>query len=798
MLRREDDHLLRGCGCYLDDVPEPDGTLHLAFVRSTRAHARLGAVETGAAAALPGVVAVETGAAAALPGVVAVVAGGEAAGLAKPIWADYDVAGFKPTAWPAVATERVRYVGEIVAAVLAESPYIAEDALDLVTVEYEALPAVVRAEDAIAPGAPVVHEAIGGNVLFHNEFKTPGVDAVFAAAEHVFGETFHSSRVAAVAMEPRGCLAAYDRGTGALTFWSSTQIPHMLRQALAEHLDWPDTKVRVIAPDVGGGFGMKAHIYPEELLCAALARKFGRAVKWVQDRADDLLTSTQARDHVFALEVAVTGDGVLCAMRARIVVNVGAYAAAPFGSALDAGGGALMIPGPYSLAHYAFEAVAVATHTCPAGAYRGVAQPSVFFAVEGMLDRVARALGIDPAEVRRRNLIKPDELPYVNVMGTRYDTGSYVESLRRALELADYDSFRRNQPASRQVAGVYRGIGIACTTEFTGTGASRYRARGIRRIPGFEGASVKVEPGGKAVAYVSQATQGQGHLTSFAQIAAERLGLDIDDVMVVEGDTGLTPYGSGAWASRGAVAGGGAVLRAADRVRDKMLRLAADVLEVSPADLEVRGGRISLRGSPRIGVSVRQIASIAHAADDRALPQGETYGLEATDYYDPPVPSITNAVHVCCVAVDGATGLVTVERYVVVHDCGRIINPLIVEGQIHGGVAQGLGQALMERIVHGADGQLLTGHLMDYVVPTARDIPEMEIAHIETPSLDTAGGFKGSGESGVIAAVPAIAGAVGDALAGLGVTVNRLPLSPEYVLSLIEGSGLKDVNGAPA
>ena len=732
--------------------------------------------------------AIDATAAVALPGVAAAITAAEVAGLVKPMRADYDQAGFAPTDWPAIATTKVRHVGEIVAVVLATDPYVAEDAAAQINVDYEPLPAVVEIDDALAPDAPKVHDTIDENVFYRGSFKTDGFDTVFDAADFVVAEEFRSARIAAVPIEPRGCIAQYDPGLGSLVLWLSSQIPHIVRTALSELLDLPETGIRVIAPDVGGGFGMKGFLYPEELLACALARKLGRAMKWTGDRLEDLLASVQARDHIDKAELAVNKDGVIQALRVNFLVNVGAYAAFPFGSAIEAGGAALMMPGPYRLSHYCYEAAAVATNICPAGAYRGVGQPAACFAMEGLMDRAARELGIDRAELRRRNILQASEFPYVNVMGVRYDTGSYAECLDRALEIVGYENYRRHQPASREADGICRGIGIACVTEHTAQGAGRYRARGMRRMPGFDGAVVKLEPDGSAVAYLSQATQGQGHLTTFAQIVADQLGLDIDDVTVVEGDTTLTPYGSGTIASRAAVVAGGAVVRASNRVRDKMLRIAGHVLEVGPEDLEMAAGAIRVRGAIQLRIGVREIAAIAHSIDNRSLPDGESYGLEATDYYDPPHTSITNATHVACVAVDSATGLVTLERYVVVHDCGRMINPMVVEGQIRGGIVQGVGQALTEQVIHDRDGQMLTANLMDYALPTALDVPGMDVTHIETPSLDTVGGFKGVGEGGTIGAVPAVANAVADALAGIGASVNRLPLKPDYILGLI-GAG---------
>ena len=772
VLRSEDDRLLRGFGKFLDDIAEPPGTLHLAFVRSPIAHADIKSVNTHEAEALAGVAGVVTGT--------------DMAGLIKPMRADYDQPGFAPTDWPALATGKVRYVGEIVAVVLAEDPYIAETAIDLVEVEYEGLPTLTTVEEALAPDAQLVHQEAPGNVYYHDEFKTEGFEEVFEAADHVFREDFDSTRIAAVSIEPRGCMAEYDRGGDSMVFWASHQMPHLLRDGLAELLDWPHANIKVTAPDVGGGFGMKAYIYPEDLLTAALARKFRCTTKWICDRREDFLASVHARDHFFDVEIAVSKEGILQALRAQIRVNSGAYSSYPIGTAVEAGGGALMLLGPYRLAHYAYETKSVATHLCPAGAYRGVSMPSACFATEVLMDRAAHELGLDPAEIRRRNLLTQGDYPYVNAVGTRHDSGTFVEQMERALELIDYVEYRRSQPPSRIENGTYRGIGMATMTEYTGQGAAGYRKRGMHRIPGFDGATVKIDPNGKAIAYISQATQGQGHLTAFGQIAAEQLGIPFEDVTVVQGDTELTPYGMGTGASRGAVAGGGAVLCAANKVREKMLRIAGHLLEVSAEDLELEEGKIFVRGAPKLSISIDEIATVAHSADERALPEGENYGLHATEYYDPPQPSISGAFHIACVAIEQASGLIKIERHVMVHDCGRIINPLIVEGQMHGAFVQGMGQALMEAIIYEKDGQLLTAHLMDYLLPTTLDVPEVLLDHFETPSRDTVGGFKGVGEGGTTAALPAIANAVADALSSVRANVHRLPLTPAYIFELIE------------
>lgn len=773
--RKEDLRLLRGMGTYTDDVPEPRGTLHLAVLRSPYAHARIRTIETAEAEALDGVVAVVTGT--------------EVAELIPPFAGDYEKTGFKMSHRPVLATDTVRFVGDGVALVLAANAYIAEDALGLIFVDYEQLPAVSGVEEALKPGAPRVHEELADNVLVEGGDRTEGFDEVFEAADHILRERFRINRVAGVAMEPRGCLAVYEKSDDAVTLWTGTQVPHMLRIGIARYLGWPESRVRVAAPDVGGGFGPKMYLYPEELLAVAMAREYRCPVKWIEDRLEDFLTTFQARDHVYDVAIAYDDDGTVRAVEVDAAVNSGAYSNYPMGAGLEPFQGPLNMPGPYRFRQFAFTCRGVATHTCPTGAFRGVSAPCVTMAMEGMMDRIARHLGLDRVEVRRRNLVRPDEFPYVNVVNQLYVTGSYVECMDRALEMVDYEGYLAARPPERLVDGKYRGIGIAVVTELGGQGAARYKARGLPDLPGFDTAHVELEPNGRVRATTSFSSQGQGHETTFAQIIADELGVSIDDVAIRSGDTGNSPFGTGTFASRGAVVGGGAVMRASGDLREKIKKFAAHLLEASPDDIVLEDGHAHVQGVREMHVSLYDVARAAYGlTESMQLPEGEEFGLEAIATYDPPASSISNACHIACVGVDAATGLVEVERYVVVHDCGRVVNPLLVKGQIQGGVAQGLGQALFEEILYDAEGQMLSATLMDYMIPTALDVPTLEMEHIESPATDNIGGFKGAGEGGVIGALPAVACAVGDALAPLGANVNRLPLRPDTVLGLIEGA----------
>ena len=770
ILRREDDYLLRGRGRFIDDLPLPANTLHLGFVLSPHAHARIVTINTAQAAALEGVVAVMTGE--------------DMAEFVRPVSAEIEIAGYNRHDRNVIARDIVRFVGEAVAVVVCESAYIAQDALELVEVDYEILPATVRLEVATDPGMPLVHAEIENNLIFEGRFATDGIDSVFRDAKHVLKERFRSGRVGGVPLETRGCVAIPEHSDSIL-FYSSTQVPHLLRTALAEYTGVEESKLRVVVPEVGGGFGTKAQIYPEEFITVALARHLQQPVKWIQDRREELLADIHSRDHIYDVEIAFDDNGVVVGLRAEIWTNGGAYSSIPFGCTLETTGGARMIVGPYKINEYAYVARAVATHTSPAGAYRGVAQPSCFMAIEGMMDRIARTLKLDPAEIRLRNMVPTEELPWTNVVGVRYDTGSFVESLKRAMEMIDYNGFRSRQPANRLVQGKYRGIGICSFTEVSGTGAPGWRARGLARLPGFDSGIVKVEPTGKITAFVSHAHSGQGHYTTFAQVVADALGANLEDVNIVEGDTASTPYGTNTFASRSAVTGGGALLRAGDKVKQKMRRIAAHMLETAVDDIEVAGGRAYVSGVPEHGLTFREVAETAYSMNTHSLPDGESFGLEDSDFYDPPLVTMANAVHIAQVSVDAADGRVEIERYVVVHDCGRLINPTVVNGQIQGGVAQGIGEALMEEMVYDDLGQFKNATLLDYLLPTSEDMPNIEIEHIESPSIDNVGGFKGVGEGGLIGAVPSVLNAVADALSDLGVNINRKPLRPSLLSKLM-------------
>lgn len=776
--RREDERFLRGLGRYIDDVPEPADLLFVGFLRSSHAHAIIRSIDADAARASRGVKAVVTGA--------------DMAAWTSPM----------PTPMPGgqtllrynMAVERVRYVGEPVAAVVATNPYEVEDALELIYVDYDALDHVVTIDEGIAPGAPRLYDNLADNVAFEARFAVPGTDEAMAKAPHRFSDTFSSSRLAGVAMEMPGFVASFDKGQNQLTLWSTAHLPHKERWEVAEALGLPEKNVRVLSPDVGGSFGLKTVTRPEVVVGAALARHLGRPIKWQLDRQEDLAL-LHARDFQFHVEVALDADGLIIGVRSTPLVNVGAYPLWVTTAGLDAAGAGHHMMGPYKVPYYAYHARSVLTNTAPTASYRGVAAPICTFAMESLLTRAADKLGLDAVEIRRRNLIRKEDLPYTNAVNVTHDTASHLECLQQVLERSDYLEFRRTRSGQPGPDGKLRGMGLACMADHTGQGTSITRMRGqASRWPGYDGALIKVEPDGKAIVHLSLASQGQGHATVFAQLAADVLGLPIEDVSVATSDTHNVPFGTGAGASRGAVAGGGAVIKAATRVADKMKRIAGHLLEASPHDLQLRGGKAFVRGVPDLSVSIRVIAETAYMIGLGKMPPDEGIGLDALEFYDPPSSTYAMAAHVAQVAVDPGTGLVSVERYYVVHDCGRVLNPQIVDGQIVGAIVQGIGAVLMEAARYSEVGQPVATTLLDYTIPTMLDVPEIEVGHIETPSTYTLGGMKGAGESGAVGVVPAIILAVTDALAAYRPRITTMPLTPSNVLGLM---GIHD-DPAPA
>ena len=694
-----------------------------------------------------------------------------------------------------LAVDEVRYAGELVALVVADDRYLAADAAQLIEVDYEPLPAVVDLETAADDGAPRVHADVAANRAARVVQRVGDADAAFARAPHVFRERLAIERSCGSPLETRGVVAEYDSRTEMLRAWISTQAPLPIKNGLARMFELPEFKVEVIAPDVGGGFGTKIMLfYPEEILVPAAAIRLGRAVKWIEDRSEHLTSASQERGQIHDVEVATDESGRILALRDRFLHDTGAYT--PYGIIVPLIT-ATQLPGPYRLRHYDVEFEVRYTNKVMVTPYRGAGRPHGAFVMERMIGRIARELGLEPSEVRRRNFIQPEEFPwdvgltFQDGGPTRYDSGDYPRGLEMALErLGSVAEFRAAQLAAR-AEGRYLGLGIACYVEGTGIGP-------------YEGAHVRVEPSGSVYVATGLTTQGQGHQTTFAQIAAEALGCDPRDVTVVTGDTSRFNWGAGTFASRALVTAGNAVSVAAGKVRDKALRLAADLLEVAPDDLEVRDGAVSVKGVPDRRLALGALATVANpiryaygkeAAEaalrlvkprqGAVLRDGEEPGLEARGYYAPPHATFASGCHAAVVEVDVETGIVRFLRYVVQHDCGRIVNPTIVEGQIHGGVAQGIGGALYERLCFDASGQPLTQTFMQFHIPTASEIPSLDVVHLETLSPLNPLGVKGVGEAGAIPVPALVAEAVEDALAPFGVRVHEMPLSPERIRELI-------------
>ncbi|MDR7450191.1 MAG: molybdopterin-dependent oxidoreductase [Armatimonadota bacterium] len=767
--RREDPRLITGRATYTDDLRLP-GLTHAVMVRSPHAHARIRAVDTTAARARPGVLAVFTG-----------------ADLAGKV-------GAIPTAWlipnadlrtpphPPLAVDRVRYVGDAVAVVVAEDRYIARDAAELVRVDYEPLPAVADAEAALRPDAPRLHEEAPGNVAFR--WKTAGGDiaAAFARADAVIRQRFVNQRLIPNAIETRAAVADYRVATGELTLWVTSQNPHIHRVILSGVLGIPEHKLRIISPEVGGGFGSKIFVYPDEAVVAFCAQMVGRPVKWTEDRRENYVATAHGRDHLTDVELAVRRDGTVLGLRGRTLANLGAYLStvAPGIPTILHG---LMLPGCYTLEAVDYEVVGVFTNTTPVDAYRGAGRPEATYLIERLMDLAAAELGLDPAEIRRRNFIPKERFPYTIPTGLTYDSGDYARTLDRALELADYAGWRERQRRGPE-DGRRIGIGLSTYVEICGMGPSP-----VAGSTGFQwglwgSAVVRVHPTGKVNVFVGEKPHGQGEETTFAQIVAEELQIPIEDVQVIYGDTATTPMGWGTYGSRTTVVGGNACLLAARKVLDKARKLAAHLLEAAEADIVYQGGRFYVRGSPERARTFQEVTLQAYLAWN--LPQGMEPGLEASSFYDPPNFTYPFGAHVCVVAVDEESGAVEVKRYVAVDDCGRAVNPLIVDGQVHGGIVQGMAQALYEAAVYDANGQLLTGSMLDYAVPKAAQVPAFITDRTETPSPANPLGLKGVGETGTIAAPAAVVNAVCDALRPLGIRHLDMPLTPRPVWAAIQ------------
>ncbi|WP_322497143.1 xanthine dehydrogenase family protein molybdopterin-binding subunit [Chloroflexus sp.] len=768
--RREDPKLITGHGNYLDDIKLP-GMLHIALVRSPHAHAKIVSIDASKALAMPGVVAVFTG---------------KDMLDINPMPAAWPAAGVKnyPVPPRALAVDKVALVGDPVAMVVAEDRYTARDAADAVEVEYEPLPAVVDARKAVEPGAPQIHEAAPNNIVFEWECgNKAAADAAIASAEVVVKEEIINQRLIPTPMETRGSIARYDALTGEWTVWMTSQAPHVHRLLLTAFVfGVPETKLRCIAPNIGGGFGQKIFCYNDMAFTMWAARKLGRPVKFVEDRSENYKYSTHGRDHITEAELAGTRDGKITGLRVKTWANIGAYfstVAAGIPTTLYG----RIVTGVYKIPAAYVHVTGAYTNTAMVDAYRGAGRPEASYLIERMVDRFAAEIGMDPAEVRRKNFIQPEDFPYDNGLGLLpYDSGNYEPALNKALEIAGYAEFRKQQAELRQ-QGRYLGIGISSYVEICGIAPSAWMGGQGWGAGLWESANVRVHLTGKVVVTTGSLPHGQGLETTFAQIVADELGVPYEDVEVQWGDTQGTPFGYGTYGSRSLAVGGVAIKRSVDKIKEKARKLAAHLLEANEADIVFENGRAYVKGSPDKGKTIGELAAAAAVAYN--LPPGMEPFLDETSYYDPPNCTFPFGTHVCIVEVDPETGHVKLLRYIAVDDCGNQINPLIVEGQIHGGIAQGLAQALYEGAVYDEDGQLLTGTLMDYAVPTAAMVPHIETDYTVTPSPVNPLGVKGAGEAGTIASAQCVMNAIIDALAPFGVKHLQMPATPERIWKAI-------------
>ena len=764
VLRKEDAPLIVGQGRYVDDIKLP-GMAFAAFARSPHAHAVVKGIDTSAAEAMPGVVKVLTYATLGLEAGVPCASNpfGNAVQPKRPILAD----------------GRVRMVGEPVALVVAETAAQARDAADRIVVDYDPLPVVIDAENAGKPGAAQLHDEAPGNHCLTIEHKTEGFDAVFDAAPVKVSLTIDNQRLSPVSIEPRGVLADWTTSNDEVTVYTSTQVPHFVRTFVSAICGIPESKVRVIAPDVGGGFGCKIDVYAEEYAVTQASRLSGRPVKWIETRSEHMVAAVAGRDQLQTATLAADRDGRMLALRVHLLQDCGAYLGllTPSIAHLTV----IMVPGAYDLQHVDITLDEVFTNTTTTDAYRGAGRPEAAHLVERLVDRLADELSLDPAEVRRLNFAK--EFPYTTATGLVYDSGDYAAALDKALELSGYAGFeeRRAEAAAR---GAHRGIGLSTWVEICGLAPSAVtKAIGIG-AGGWESSIVRMHPTGSVTVITGSSAHGQGHETSWSQIVESELGIPFDQVEVLHGDTGQAPYGLGTYGSRSLAVGGTALLLTCEKVRDKARLVAAHLLECSADDLEWSADRWQVKGSPERAKTIQELAYAAWAGD--SMPAGVEPNLEATTFYDPPNFTFPFGTHICEVEVDPDTGKVTIERYSAIDDCGNVINPMIVEGQVHGGIVQSIAQALFEETVYDESGQILTGTLVDYMIPSAADLPRMESGRTVTPSPSNPLGVKGIGEAGTIAATACVVNAVVDALSGLGIRHIEMPMQPARVWEAIQ------------
>jgi carbon-monoxide dehydrogenase large subunit len=771
LTRREDLRLITGKGRYVDDIRVP-GTLHMAVLRSPHAHADLVSVDIAAARAAPGVHLALTGK--------------DLVGKIGPIVPNWIIPGTKVPHRPVVAADRVRFVGECVALVVAETLSQAQDAIGLIEAEYDVLPAVTDEEAAIREDAPQLHENVPGNVT--TIFKVRGGDYAKAAreADQVISLRIVNNRLIPTCMETR-CVLADPQADGTLTVYIPSQVPHMHRRWIAETVGIPEHVLRVVAPDIGGGFGAKMHLYPEDLLCPYLARELGRPVKWWEQRSESHQSTSHGRAHVETIEAAIRNDGTILGMKVETLGNVGAYL-----SNMASGGPTVNTvnfgTGNYRIEHYEAISRVVVTNTVPVDAYRGYGRPEGAYIAERTIDAVTRHLGLDQIEVRRKNFVEASDFPYrpYGSMGVIYDSGNYLGCLDKALEAFDYDG-RRQECEELRAKGRYRGIGVAAYTHMCGMAPSRRLAQSGFDRGGWESARVAIDSSGRATIYSGSMSQGHGHVTSLSQIAADVLQIPIENIDVVQGDTRQVQAGHGTFNSRSMAVGGSSLHVCATRIVAKAKKIAAGMLEVDEKDIAYAQGTFSVPGTDIAPLTFARVARMAYVG--HKLPEDVQPGLDETVFYDPKGMGSPSGIHLAYVEVDPDTGTIDVIDYVAVDDVGTLINPLLAAGQIHGGVVQGIAQALFEEVAYDPDsGQLLTGSLLDYAVPRADDVPNIRSFFQETPSPTNPIGVKGIGESGSIAAPPCMVHAVLDALSPFGITHLDMPMTPSRIWTAIQAA----------
>jgi aerobic carbon-monoxide dehydrogenase large subunit len=757
MRRLEDPALVTGRGRFTADL---GATHHVRFVRSPVASGRIVRI--------------------AAPDGAKIICAKDLDG-ARPIRPMLHKFNYQPIAQPILASGVVRFVGEPVAAVVAESASLAEDIAERVDIEIAELPSVIDARDALAPAAPRVHDT--PNVVVEGRIKTENFDAALAQATRRIQLTARSRRQNATPIETRAAHAAFDSVSGRITLTCATQMPHLTRTAIADVLGFPESDLRVIAPDVGGGFGQKMSLPPEYVVLVSLARQLRASVAWSEDRRENLIAAFHSRDQHVELEGSFDADGKLVALAADVLANTGAYSCFPTTCGVEPLMAMAELPGPYDVRAYSCRARAVATHTCTVAPYRGVSRPVITFAIERLMDKAAAAFGLNAIEIRRRNLIA--RFPYTSATGLVFDEGSYIETLDKAAAHVDLPAFRERQAKAR-ADGRYLGIGFATFSERTGYGSPAFAARGLEITPGWENVEIVMDPSGRVEARIGASPHGQGLRTTLAQLIADEVGITPHEVRIVHGDTDRTPYGWGTFASRSLVISGGATLLAAQKIRHKLLAIASHVLEAASGDIVLEDGKAKVSGTDRMVT----IAGLARAAYHEAHRFGGeiTPGLNESAFYDPP-GTFSNACHVAIVDVDVETGRVAIEKFLAVEDAGRIINPLIADGQVHGGIAQGIGNALYEEIVYDRLGNIQTATLADYLPPTCCEIPPIELHHIETPAASSVTGAKGLGEGGAIGAPAAIINAVNDALAPFNVSIDEIPATPQRIRAALRGGG---------